>query len=264
MGRRDFQGRALNKFMPAKHVMVYWLQIPGPGSFHARHKSTYCHDRIGWRPTHAGVPARNRTPLYWSSGHPSRLAFLRTAGVLPSVAMKTTPTLLTFSAISFLIVSATVACRSAKDLLPPRYVVDTEQEARALGWPQTVAVAGTGSMKPYIPGSPNPDDIVAIAAVECPPYEALKKGDLVIYRWKGKRVIHQIVARQGKNWITAGLNNSYYDGPVVSRETFLSRVKQVYVLAQASKRLVEGVSDAQSLASPFAMRKWPQARRGPR
>jgi hypothetical protein len=176
--------------------------------------------------------------------------------------MKTLPTLLAISALVLFIVSTTAACRSAKSLLPPRYVVNSEQEAHTLGgWPQTVPVAGTGSMKPYIPGSTDPNDVVAVAAVESPPYEALKKGDLVIYRWKNKLVIHQIVARQGKNWIAAGLNNSYYDGPVVSRETFLNRVKQVYVLAQASKRLGSDAIRAQSQASPFATRSYRESGR---
>lgn len=164
--------------------------------------------------------------------------------------MKITPTLFVIPVLALLIAGATAACRSAKSLLPPSYIVNTEQEAHTLGWPQTVAVAGTGSMQPYIPGSSNPDDVVAIEAVECPPYDSLKTGDLVVYRSGKKLVIHQIVARQGENWIASGLNNSHYDGPVVNRETFQSRVKCVYILAQAARRLVSGAIEAQSLAAP--------------
>jgi hypothetical protein len=164
--------------------------------------------------------------------------------------MKTTSTLLVIPALACFFIGATAACRSAKSMLPPRYIVNTEQEARTLGWPQTVAVAGTGSMRPYIPGSSDPNDVVAIAAVECPPYEALNKGDLVIYSREKQLVIHQIVARQGENWIASGLNNSHYDGPVVNRDTFKSRVKRVYILAQAARRLVSGAADAQSVAAP--------------
>jgi hypothetical protein len=168
--------------------------------------------------------------------------------------MKLAPALLAIPFIALIVISTTAACRSAKSLLPPRHVVNSEAEAHTLGWPETVPIAGTGSMKPYIPGSPDPNDVVAIAAVECPPYESLNKGDLVIYRWKNKLVIHQIVAKQGKSWIASGLNNPHYDGPVVTRETFLKRVKQVYVLAKASKRLNAHVAGAQPPASPFTPR----------
>ncbi len=153
--------------------------------------------------------------------------------------MKIILIILAILAVAFFSVNTTSEHHAAKSPLPPRYVVNTEQEARWLAWPQPFAVSGTGSMKPYIPASRHPGEIVAVAAVERPPYEYLKKGDLVIYRWNNKLVIHQIVARQGESWITSGLNNSYYDGPRVNRETFQSRVVRVYIIAPTTN----GVAD---------------------
>ena len=119
---------------------------------------------------------------------------------------------------------------AAKTALPPRYEVASELEARQLAGPQAVAVVGTGSMRPYIPGSADPRQIVAFAATETTPYEELKTGQLVLYRWKGALIIHQIVARQGENWISSGLGNARYDAVHVTRQTYERRVVRVYVI----------------------------------
>jgi hypothetical protein len=149
----------------------------------------------------------------------------------PTAAMKITFIILAILTIAFFIVSPASERATAKPPpLPPRYLVETEHEARRLASSPTIEVLGTGSMRPYIPASADPRQVVAIADVEFAPYDQLKKGDLVIYRHEKKLVIHQIAARQGKSWITSGISNSYYDGPSVNRDTYHSRVVRVYVI----------------------------------
>ncbi len=139
--------------------------------------------------------------------------------------------------VAFLAVATPAAFRFAKPSLPPRYVVKTEQEARRLAGQNAVIVLGTGSMQPYIPASGNPGDVVAIATVERAPYDYLKKGDLVVYSWDRMFIIHQIMARQGKSWISSGLNNAHYDGPRVNRDTYHSRVVRIYIIAETSNEV---------------------------
>lgn len=147
--------------------------------------------------------------------------------------MKITFIILAILTIAFFIISPASERASVKPPpLPPRFFVETEHEARQLASPPTIDVLGTGSMRPYIPASADPRQVVAIADVEFAPYEQLKKGDLVIYRFEKKLVVHQIAARQGKSWITSGISNSYYDGPSVNRETYHSRVVRVYVITK--------------------------------
>ena len=144
--------------------------------------------------------------------------------------MKTSLRLITVLGLALLTANTTGGYRAAKSGLPPRYEVASEHEARQLAGPQAVAVVGTGSMKPYIPASPDPRKIVAFAATEPTPYDELKKGELVLYRWKDGLVIHQIVARQGEGWISSGLGNPFYDGTRVTRATYDRRVVCVYVI----------------------------------
>ncbi len=144
--------------------------------------------------------------------------------------MKTHPVRLAILGIALLVVSTTPACQNPYAGLPPRFYVSTEQEARVLAWPEAIRVSGSGSMRPYIPASSDPNAVVAVAAVEQPPYESLKKGDLVVFHWKDSYVIHQVAARQGDNWITSGIHNPRYDGPRLSRETYHSRVVRVYII----------------------------------
>lgn len=147
------------------------------------------------------------------------------------------------------VVGVCAACRQTKPL-PPRYFVNSEQEANELGRPYTLSIAGTGSMKPYIPDSDDPSEVVAIASVEHPAYEALTEGDLVVYRSKNNHfVIHQIVARLGASWISSGINNRHHDGPAVNRNTYQCRVKSVYILPKASRRNARTL-DVAFLASP--------------
>jgi hypothetical protein len=148
----------------------------------------------------------------------------------PTEAMKTHLVRLAILGVAFLVVSTTAACQNSYAGLPPRFYVSTEQEARVLAWPESVRVSGSGSMRPYIPASADPNAVVAVAAVEQPPYENLKKGDLVVFRWGDSYVIHQAAARLGKYWITSGLHNARYDGPRLSRESYHSRVVRVYII----------------------------------
>jgi hypothetical protein len=119
---------------------------------------------------------------------------------------------------------------AGKSALPPRYEVASAREARILAGAKCVAVLGTGSMRPYIPASANPRQIVAFAATEPTPYEDLQKGQLVLYHWKGELVIHQIVARQGEGWISSGLSNPRYDGMRVTQASYYRRVIGVYII----------------------------------
>jgi hypothetical protein len=119
---------------------------------------------------------------------------------------------------------------AAKSALPPRYEVATLRDARLRAGSQCVAVLGSGSMRPYIPASSDPSRIVAYASTENTPYQDLQKGELVIYRWKGGFILHQIVARQGDSWISSGLGNPRYDAEHVTRETYARRVVRVYVI----------------------------------
>jgi hypothetical protein len=130
---------------------------------------------------------------------------------------------------------------AAKSALPPRYEVATPREARLLAGPQCIAVLGTGSMRPYIPASPDPRQIVAYASTEKTPYAELQKGELVVYRWQGGFIVHQIVARQGDSWISSGLSNRRYDALHVTRETYDCRVVRVYVIKPSGldRRLAE-------------------------
>lgn len=137
----------------------------------------------------------------------------------------------------FLLVSIALALSSPRlawaddfESLPPRVVVKTQSEAIRLAGTEVLPVKGTGSMKPYIPESEDPDKVVAILAIEKPPYEELKKGDLVVFTSKDSQVVHQIAAAQGDKWITSGLDNSNYDGPALTRETYFGRVARVYVI----------------------------------
>jgi hypothetical protein len=137
---------------------------------------------------------------------------------------------LAFFALALLVAQPSGSDLVAKSGLPPRYEVASEALARLLAGKQAVAVLGTGSMRPYIPASPNPQQIVAIAVTELAPYEELKNGELVVFRFKDSLVIHQIVAREGDRWISSGLANRHYDATRVSRETYERRVVRVYVI----------------------------------
>lgn len=141
-----------------------------------------------------------------------------------------TPLLLLAALMMFVFASPLPVFADDYDSLPPRVIVKTEADAIRLAGTNIFPVKGTGSMKPYIPESDDPDKVVAILAVDNPPYEDLKKGDLVVFRLKEAQVVHQIAAAQGDKWITSGLDNSRYDGPALTRETFVSRVVKVYVI----------------------------------
>ncbi len=130
--------------------------------------------------------------------------------------------------------------------LPPRTVVNNPEEAIKLAGPDFYPVKGTGSMKPYIPESDDPSKVVALLAVDKPPYEHLKKGDLVIFRSNGRQVVHQIAASQGEKWITTGIDNEDYDGPALNRETFISRVLHVYVLGQENPSWIKPKEDIEA------------------
>jgi len=92
-----------------------------------------------------------------------------------------------------------------------------------------VAVMGTGSMQPYIPGGDD-DGIVAYVQVERPAYSALRKGDLVVFRAGSINILHQIAEREGEDWISTGLHNSHYDGTRVTEKNIIGRVVKTYIL----------------------------------
>lgn len=144
--------------------------------------------------------------------------------------MKITPFSFLVASILSAVGAPTVMLADDYEALPPRITVKTEAEALQKAGTHVYPVKGTGSMKPYIPESDDPDRVVAILKVDNPPYEELKKGDLVIFRANGTQVVHQIAAAQGDKWITTGIDNARYDGPALSRETFVSRVVCVYVI----------------------------------
>ena len=148
----------------------------------------------------------------------------------PFVAVKINLRFLAVLAIGLFLANTHGGTLAAKSALPPRYEVTSVREARLLAGPQCVAILGTGSMRPYIPSSPDPRQIVAYAATEPTSYDELRKGELVIYRWKEGLVIHQIVARQGESWISSGLANRRYDAEHVTRESYHRRVVRVYVI----------------------------------
>jgi hypothetical protein len=156
----------------------------------------------------------------------------------PTAAMKIIFIILAILTIAFFVIGPASERVTAKPPpLPPRFFVETEQDARQLALSPSIDVLGTGSMRPYIPASADPSQVVAIADVEFAPYDQLKKGDLVIYRYENKLVIHQIAARQGKSWITSGISNSYYDGPRVNLATYHSRVVRVYVITKTGSSI---------------------------
>ena len=99
-----------------------------------------------------------------------------------------------------------------------------------------IGVLGTGSMAPFIPPAPEGSDpmftIVAYAKPSNRPFEAIRKGDLVVYRpsWAKGLVIHQAAQKQGNKWIMSGLNNSQSESfEPVGADQFVCIIEKVYI-----------------------------------
>lgn len=120
--------------------------------------------------------------------------------------------------------------------LPTRIVCTSLEDAWFRAGSTAFPVLGTGSMAPFIPPAPKGSDpmftIVAYAKPDSRPFEAIRKGDLVVYRpsWAKGLIIHQAVQKQGNGWIMSGLNNSQSESyESIGADKFVCIIEKVYV-----------------------------------
>lgn len=100
-----------------------------------------------------------------------------------------------------------------------------------------LAVAGTGSMSPFIPAARKGDDprkVVAFACVvSAKKFSSVEIGDLVVYRaeWlPGSLVVHQVVDTDKYGLILSGLNNARTESSYrVTEKNFVGIVGAVFV-----------------------------------
>ena len=140
-----------------------------------------------------------------------------------------------------LVLILALALRSERVLvngLPPRIVVKSQVEARALAGALAVPVLGTGSMAPYIPSATNGADplktVVAYAVLNTDlVYSDITPGALVIYSInyvKGSNTMHQAALLDASGWIMTGLGNKEYENRVrVTSANFVGIVSKVYI-----------------------------------
>ena len=126
--------------------------------------------------------------------------------------------------------------RQMVEALPERVVCQSKEDAYVKAGPMAFPVLGTGSMAPFIPPAPKGSDpmftIVAYAKPSNRPFEAMKKGDLVVYRasWAKGFIIHQAAQKQGNKWIMSGLNNSQSESfEPVGADQFVCIIEKVYI-----------------------------------
>jgi hypothetical protein len=142
-----------------------------------------------------------------------------------------------------LVVVVVLAWRSARTLrdgLPLRIVAKSQVEAQSLAGPAAIAIAGTGSMAPYIPAAAsglNARQTVCAYVVLVPnaPYTAITPGALCIYQpvWEKGHVMHQAAALDAGGWIMTGLHNERYENKDrVTALNFVGIVARTYVWSQ--------------------------------
>ena len=138
--------------------------------------------------------------------------------------------------IAGLAIFAWRAQRTLTSNLPPRVDCIDKADARARAGAGAYAVAGTGSMAPFIPPAlPGQDPlktIVAYAVTEPATYADIQPGDLCIYapEFHNGLVIHQAAQRDSLGWIMSGLGNAHSEAAWrVTPANFKGIVARVYV-----------------------------------
>lgn len=112
----------------------------------------------------------------------------------------------------------------------PKTVSSAEIQLMIAMWDKDlIAVKGTGSMRPYIPGGDD-EATVAYVEIERVSFGTLKENDLVVYRAPDTNILHQLVDRDSDGWIVSGLHNRYYDDLRVTADNYVGRVVHTYIL----------------------------------
>jgi len=148
--------------------------------------------------------------------------------------------LLAVLALAVLLALAWRSARTLRDGLPLRIEARTQAEALALAGPAAIAIAGTGSMAPYIPPAasgldPRATVCAYVVLVPNAPYTAITPGALCIYQpvWEKGHVMHQAAQQDAGGWIMTGLHNERYENKErVTALNFVGLVARTYVWAQ--------------------------------
>jgi hypothetical protein len=137
--------------------------------------------------------------------------------------------LLVVAAVLALVALAVVAYRSNRvlvDGLPPKsdfaHQVDAYRAALAFAGGDAslvVPVAGTGSMRPYIPPAaagldPRRTIVAFVVMVPGATFADIRPGSLCSYEpadWPGERWLHQAAQKDAAGWIMTGLGNAHYE-----------------------------------------------------
>lgn len=113
---------------------------------------------------------------------------------------------------------------------PPREFVEAYEVDGLLREHKLIAVKGTGSMAPYIPAGDPSKNVAWVIVEECE-FDALKKGDIVVFEVEPYGfILHRLALKTAAGWITSGDHNFSYDSTRVYPENFRGRVTYTYVL----------------------------------
>lgn len=147
-----------------------------------------------------------------------------------------------YIAASILAVSffAFLALRSRKNLeagLPPKIICRSQEESaqRAAATGTWASVAGTGSMRPYIPAAPAGHDpkatVVAYIVYSPIPFSQIQTGNLCLYRtsWSTLPVCHCAAQLDSGGWIMSGLGNAHSEASErMTAANYIGQVTQVF------------------------------------
>ena len=116
---------------------------------------------------------------------------------------------------------------------PPIIDIDSfEMDSILRTHSNVIAIKGTGSMRPLIPASDNPNEIVAWAVVDgSKDFATLHSGQIVVFRHKDAGfLIHELSLLDKDGWISSGAYNKFYDSGRVTRENLRGVVISIYKL----------------------------------
>ena len=91
-----------------------------------------------------------------------------------------------------------------------------------------VPILGTGSMQPLIPASSDPDDVVALAALDRRAFDLLGEGALIVFRTPRGYIIHRLEQFTPEGWITSGSHNARYDSGRVTAGNYVGVAVKIY------------------------------------
>jgi hypothetical protein len=173
-------------------------------------------------PTGSTVESTPGTPATATWGRRLRVENLMKTGALVAIIVASAV------ALSLLVMLDLRRQHNALANLPPKTTATLAEVQHMLNaGVDLVAVAGTGSMRPYIPAG---DGIVAYCERKRVPFAALEEGNLVIFRAGSLNILHQLAEREGDSWIATGLHNSGYDATRVSAENYMGVVVRTYIV----------------------------------